>query len=135
MEWSDSLYNEAKNAVLSNYKFENKYTKAFCGSAGLGANHKVEDSTVIYFIIENYTTLLSTDFHSIGIYAQKSKFSSTQDSYYIYSYAFIATKCSVPFKKYKFPAVKYNIDSSKVNFKMLNTGVNCSYMKAGKRRC
>lgn len=128
--WSDSLYNEAKNAVLSNYKFDRKYTKSFCGSAGLGANHKLEDSTMINFVIENYTTLLSTDFQAIGIYAQKSKFSSTNDTYYIYSYAFIATTCGVPLKKYSFPGTISKIDSSKVNFKMLNTGANCSYMNA-----
>jgi hypothetical protein len=131
--WSDSLYNEAKNAMLSNYKFDSKYTKSFCGSAGFGANHKLEDSTVINFVIENYTTLLSTDFQAIGIYAKKEKYSSANDTYYIYSYAFIATKCGVPIRRYSFPGTMCKIDSSKVNFKMLNTGVNCTYMSADEK--
>ena len=72
--WSDSLNKEAKNVVITNYKSDGKFIKTFCGSGGFGSSHKIEDSVVIKFIVENYTTLLSTDYNAIGIYSESKTF-------------------------------------------------------------
>ena len=129
--WSDSLHKEAKNAVITNYKSDGMFRKTFCRSAGFGASHQIEDSVVIKFIIENYTTLLSTDYNAIGIYSEsKNERYFNKDHFYKTSYAYIGTHCHFKPKKYSYPAETFVIDSNKIDFKMLNTGANATYMNA-----
>jgi uncharacterized protein YkwD len=129
--WSDSLHMEAKNNVITNYKSDGKFKKTFCGSAGFGASHKIEDSVVLLFIVKNYTTLLSTDYNAIGIYSEsKNEKNFNKDHFYKTSYACIGRHCHFNPKNYSYPAETIVIDSNKIDFKMLNTGANATYMNA-----
>lgn len=129
LSWSDSLFMEAKNAVLSNYKSDGSFRKNFCGSSGFGASHQIEDSVILKFIVKNYTTLLSTDYNAIGIYAEsKNQGSNMEGQFYKTSYAFIGTQCHFKPRKYSYPAAIFVIDSSQIDFKMLNTGAEAPYM-------
>jgi uncharacterized protein YkwD len=129
--WSDSLHNEAKNALITNHKSDGKFKKSFCQSSGFGAIHRIEDSVVIKFIIENYTTLLSTDYNAIGIYSEnEKKRSNNEDYFYKSSYAYIGRQCHFKTKKYRYPAETFVVDSNKIDFEMLNTGANVNYMNA-----
>jgi uncharacterized protein YkwD len=129
--WSDSLHKEAKNEVLTNYKSDGRFRKNFCGSSGFGAIHQIEDSVVMKFIIDNYTTLLSTDYNAIGIYSEsKNERYFNKDHFYKTSYAFVGTHCHFKPKKYSYPAETFFIDSNKIDCKMLNTGANATYMNA-----
>ena len=129
--WSDSLHLEAKNDLATNFKSDGRFKKSFCGSAGFGANHQIEDSVVIKFIIGNYTTLLSTDYDAIGIYIENTNIRYfNKDHLYKKSYAFLGKHCHYKPKKYSYPSKIFMIDSSKIDFKALNTGANATYMNA-----
>lgn len=129
--WSDSLHKEAKNDVITNYRSDGSFRKTFCGSAGFGASHQIEDSVVILFIVKNYTTLLSTDYNAIGIYAGiKNERYFNKDHFYKTSYAYIGRHCHFKPKYYRYPAETFVIDSNKIDFKMLDTGANATYMNA-----
>jgi hypothetical protein len=129
--WSEPLYQKAKSDVNSNYLSDDRYLKSFCGSAGFGASHDIEDSLVINFIVENYNTILSTDYQQIGIYSGIKKEVISGNNYsFKTSYAYIGTTCNTKVISYKYPSGKYKIDSSQVDFKKLNTGINCTYLSS-----
>ena len=131
LSWSDSLHMEAKNAVLTNYKSDGSFRKNFCRHSGFGASHQMEDSVILKFIVKNYTTLLSTDYNVIGIYAEsKNQGANNEGQFYKTSYASIGTQCHFKPRKYSYPAATFVIDSSQIDFKMLNTGAAAPYMNA-----
>ncbi|MFL5765933.1 MAG: CAP domain-containing protein [Bacteroidia bacterium] len=130
LAWSDKLFQAAKDESLSNYKGNtDKYTNGYCGSAGFGGSSSTEDSTDLNIIFENYTTLLSTDFHAIGIYAEKKEELYGKSKYkMLTSYAFIGTDCKVKSQSYSFPGKKVIIDSTTVDFVKINTAANANYL-------
>jgi len=125
LAWQNQLYQAAKYAAGNNYTSDGGFTNSFCLKYQLAADAAMSDSLVHSFILRNFQMLLSPDFNVIGIYVSKATAFSCC--------AYIGSKCPDTSGEFKYKAEQYVIDSSKIDFKKLDTGAKCSYMSSDEK--
>lgn len=108
--WDSELASNCKKEVEGNLNPKYKGRNSICGFSG-GSGSGYSDREALYFVCDFYTYLFDEDYLYFGFYINNKSFS------YLWGIT-----CE-PSKRYPFDS-KVIVDSSKVDFKKLNTAIN-----------